>query len=306
MIAAGTQLIQKTTPANSDLAALWEYMGACTARGAASERTKAAYGAAIGLFLAWCHSHQLQPVAAQRRDIEDWRAARIAAGDAPGTVQLRLSAVRTLYKALARAGRVDSNPAEHVKSPKAKEATVDAVMRKIVFPDQMIIVLGKLGADARADRDRAILLTLYLLGLRVSEVQQLNWTDWHGDTLAFTAKGGLARELSLPEGLKVVLAKLRGDSTEPGPMFIGDGGRFTVRGIQKMVEARLRAGGQEGRSPHAMRHSCATAAAIAGSSAFAIQDQLGHASQRTTAIYTRVAGRFLEAPSLAVARGLGI
>ncbi len=256
--------------------------------------------------MAWCGGRGLDPIEAQRRDIEDWRAELNAAGAAPGTVQLRLSAVRTLYKALARAGRPGDNPAEYVKSPKPKEATVDAVMRKIVFPDQMLIVLAGLGADLRGDRDRAILLTLYVLGLRVSEAAGLDWADWGGDTLAFRAKGGLARELSVPEGLKAVYAKLRGCGTEPGPMFLGEGGRFTVRGIQKMVEARLRAGGLEGRSPHALRHSCATAAAIAGSSPFAIQDQLGHASQRTTAIYTRVAGRFLEAPSLAVARGLGI
>ncbi|MFA7662858.1 MAG: hypothetical protein WCX88_02985 [Patescibacteria group bacterium] len=45
---------------------------------------------------------------------------------------------------------------------------------------------------------------------------------------------------------------------------------------------------------------------MGGSSPYAIQDQLGHASQRTTAIYTRVAGRFLEAPSLVIARAMGI
>ncbi len=289
--------------------AFWSYLGACTARGAASERTKRAYGAAIGLFLAWCEGEGIDPVAARERDIEDWRAARMAAGDAPATMGLRLSAVQTLYKALKRAGRVAFNPAEHVKGPKGKEATVDAVMRKIVFPDQMIVVLGKLEADARGDRDRAILLTLYLLGLRLSEAAGLDWGDWGGDTIAFRAKGGLARELSVPEGLKAVLGKLRdgaGGVAAAGPMFMGDGGRFTVRGIQKMVVARLKAAGLAGRSPHALRHSCATVAAIAGSSAFAIQDQLGHASQRTTAIYTRVAGRFLEAPSMVVARGLGI
>lgn len=286
--------------------ALWEYVGACTARGAASARTKLAYGAAIRLFLDWCRGRTLDPRVAARRDIEDWRADRLAAGDAAGTVMLRLSAVRTLFKALCRAGKCVGNPAEYVKSPKPAELPVDAVMRKIVFPDQMVVVLGKLAADPRGARDRAILLTLYLLGLRVSEAAGLDWADWRGDTLTFRAKGGQARELSVPEALKAALVGLRGDMVEPGPMFMGDGGRFTVRGLQKMVAARLAAAGLARRSPHALRHSCATAAAIGGSSPFAIQDQLGHASQRTTAIYTRVAGRFLEAPSLVIARAMGI
>lgn len=243
---------------------------------------------------------------AERRDIEDWRAARLAAGDGPGTVMLRLSAVQTLYKALRRAGRCTGNPAEYVKSPKPKELPEDAVMRKIVFPDQMVVVLGKIGTDARGRRDRAILLILYLLGLRVSEAAGLDWGDWGGDTITFRAKGGLARELALPEAIKAALVELRGDAPATGPIFMGDGGRFTVRGLQKMVEVRLAAAGLAGRSPHALRHSCATVAAIGGSSPYAIQDQMGHASQRTTAIYTRVAGRFLEAPAMVVARAMGI
>lgn len=291
---------------NSNLDALWAYVGACTARGAASERTKAAYGAAINLYLEWCRGAGIEPVNARERDIEDWRASLVAAGASAGTVMLRLSAVRTLYKALCRAGRVEKNPAEHVKAPKPDELPVDAVMRKIVFPDQMVVVLGKLGDDYRGRRDRAILLTLYLLGLRVSELAGMDWEAVDGETVAFTAKGGLARKLGLPEALKAAFASLQAAGAAVGPMFIGEGGRMTVRGIQKMVVARLQAAGLGQRSPHALRHSCATVAAIGGSSPFAIQDQLGHASQRTTAIYTRVAGRFLEAPSLVVAKAMGI
>jgi site-specific recombinase XerC len=233
----------------------------------------------------------------------------LSAGAAAGSVMLRMSAVRTLYRALCRAGKCEKNPAEYVKSPKAEIAPVDAVMAQVVFPDQMVICLGKIADDYRGRRDRALLLVMYLLGLRVSEAAGLDWSDWKGDTLTFRAKGGLARELSVPEALKVALAALKEAGpgvAGTGPMVMGDGGRFTVRAIQAMVSVRLQAAGMAGRSPHALRHSCATAAAIGGSSPFAIQDQLGHASQRTTAIYTRVAGRFLEAPSLVVSRAMGI
>jgi len=286
--------------------ALWEYIGACTARGAASVRTKTAYSTAINIFLEWCRERSLAPRQVQMKDIEDWRGAMLAAGNSAGTVMLRLSAVRTLYKALRRAGGYTGNPAEYVKSPRPTITPVDAVMRKIVFPEQMLLVFGKLDDDSRGRRDRVILLTLYLLGLRVSEVAGLSWEDWKGDTLAFRAKGGLARELSVPEVLKLALASLRSMQPESGPMFIGAGGRLTVRGIQKMVGTRLNAVGLPRLSPHAMRHSCATVAAIGAASPYAIQDQLGHASQRSTALYTQVAGRFLEAPSKVVARALGM
>jgi site-specific recombinase XerD len=300
-----TQTMKILKPNNySDL--LWSYIGACTARGAAADRTRQAYGAAISRFIEWCSGRQLDPKAARREDIEDWRGEMLAEGARANTVMLRLSAVRTLYRAMSRAGLRADNPAEYVKSPRPETAAPDAVMRKLVFPDQMVAALGKMGTDYRALRDRAILLTLYLLGLRVSEVAGLDWADWDDNTLAFRAKGGQTRELGVPEALKTALATLKAASTLPGPMFIGEGTRLTVRAIQAMVGTRLAAGGMGGRSPHALRHSCATAAAIAGSSSYAIQDQLGHASQRTTAIYTRVAGRFLEAPSMAVARAMGI
>lgn len=295
-----------TATANDYTAALWEYIGACTARGAAAERTRQAYAHAINRFVEWCGGRGADPLTCRREDIENWRGDMAAAGAKAATIMLRLSAIRTLYRALMRAGKRSDNPAEYVKSPRPEVPAPDAVMRRLVFPDQMVAALGKMATDYRGQRDRAILLTLYLLGLRVSEVAGLDWQDWSGDTLAFLAKGGQRRELSVPEALKTALAELKATSQAPGPMFIGDGGRIAVRSIQAMVGARLRAGGMGGRSPHALRHSCATAAAIAGSSPYAIQDQLGHASQRTTAIYTRVAGRFLEAPSLAVARAMGI
>lgn len=294
------------------MAALWDYMGACTARGAASERTKAAYGAAIGLFLGWCQGRGLDPVDARERDIEDWRAHLLAEGAAAGTVMLRLSAVRTLYRALARADRVASNPAEYVKSPKPEAAPVDQAMRKHIMPEVFMAVLGKIEDDARGRRDRAMLLTMFLLGLRVSEVAGLDWADWKGETVSFRAKGGQARELALPEVVQAAFKSLQEGTPEAaGAMFTGDGGRFTVRGVQKMVAARLRAGGlvpagRGARSPHALRHSCGNNGAIAGCSPFAIQDQLGHSSQRTTGIYTRVAARYLGAPSMAIAKGMGI
>ena len=248
---------------------------------------------------------------AERRDIEDWRAAQAAGGAAPGSVMLRLSAIKTLYKALCRAGKCEKNPAEFVKSPKPAEMPVEAAMRKHIPFEAMRGVMAAIADDARGRRDLAAILVMYVMGLRVSEAVGLDWEAWGGDTLGFTAKGGQARELTVPEGLKTALARCKADGLGTGPMFLGAGWRLTVRGMQKMVHARLAAGGlgaagRGGRSPHALRHSCGNNGAIEGCSPYAIQDQLGHASQRTTGIYTRVAARFLEAPSIAIDKGMGI
>lgn len=299
-----------TTPATPALTdrdrALMDYIGACTARGAAADRTVAAYKYSIERFCTWCREAGLRPETARRADIEDWRGHMCAAGAAAATVMQRLAAVRTLYKALQRAGIRPDNPAEHVRAPRAEETPIERVVRKYVPPEAMVGVLAGCGADERGVRDRALLLVMYVLGLRVSEVQQLDWLDWGGDTLAFKAKGAQARILAVPEGVQAALAGLRVHGAGAGPIFCAGGARMSVRGIQKMVAVRLGHAGRAGLSPHALRHSCASASAASGATPYAIQDQMGHASLRTTSIYTRAAARFMEAPSLAVAKALGI
>jgi len=283
-----------------------DYLGACTARGSAAPGTEKVYLAAISLFLGFCNASRLNPRYASEQDIENWRHLMIVHGASANTVMVRLSAVRTLYKALARAGIREDNPALHVKSPRPKVLPVDKIMEKIIFPDQMIIILGKIENNFRGRRDRVILLVMYLLGLRVSEVAGLSWDDFKDDLLGFVSKGGQERKLSVPEALKAGLNELKTDLST-GPMFLGSkNGRLSVRGIQKMVEARLSAVGITKKGPHSFRHSCATVAAMNGVSPFAIQDHLGHSSQRTTAIYTRAAGRLMDAPSNAVARAINL
>jgi len=297
-------MINQTLPAiQSREGLVMAYIGMCTARGAASEHTKAAYKRAIERFCAWLGKN---PADATPEDVERWRESMLSGGARHRSVMLRLSAIRTMYKALCRKGICERSPAEYVKAPGPEVSAVDGVMKNLVFPDQMIVVLGKIEDSPAGRRDRALLVILYLLGLRVSEAAGLDWADFKGETVTFRAKGGQERELALPEGLKTLLEGLRPSLEAAGPVFMGDGGRFTVRGIQKMVESRMRAAGLLGRSPHCLRHSCATVAAIAGASPYAIQDQLGHASQKTTSIYTQVAGRFLEAPSRMVAKAIGI
>ena len=287
-------------------AVIMEYIGQCTARGAASEKTKIAYLNAIKTFLVWCNSIDVLPADVNIKDVERWRHVLKTAGLSSGTIMLRLAAVRTLFKAMIRAGLRSDNPAADVKSPKPEKKPIDIVVANFIPPDEMIMILGKLTADPRGVRDRVIFLVLYLLGLRVAEVAGLDWRDFNDDMLTFRSKGGYERSLGVPNALKLALNDLKTDLSS-GPMFFGfKSGRLSIRGIQKMVSSRMAAAGLRIRPVHAFRHSCATVAAMAGVSPYAIQDQLGHASLKTTSIYTRAAGRFMDAPSKAVAMATGL
>jgi site-specific recombinase XerD len=77
----------------------------------------------------------------------------------------------------------------------------------------------------------------------------------------------------------------------PGPR---PGRHLSARSVQKVVErARLRTGIQKHFSVHVLRHSFGTHLLEAGTDLRYIQELLGHASPRTTQIYTQVSKRQL-------------
>ena len=116
-------------------------------------------------------------------------------------------------------------------------------------------------------RDRLVLLTLALTGLRRSELIALNWADviTNGEQpsmLIRGAKGGRPRRQPLPPALAAELRAWRAERVaEPGdPVFCGlAGGRLQatiLTGI--IVRARERAGLSKHVTAHTLRHTAAT------------------------------------------------
>jgi integrase/recombinase XerD len=150
-------------------------------------------------------------------------------------------------------------------------------------------------------RDRAALLTIYAAGLRVSEALHLKPEDIDSDRMLIhvrQAKGRKDRMVMLSprllEELRLYVQWARPhhwlfpgtDPTQP----------LCNRTLQRTCRlSGERAGITKRVTPHVLRHSFATHLLDAGTDLRVIQTLLGHRSLTTTAIYTHVSTRRLQA-----------
>lgn len=148
-------------------------------------------------------------------------------------------------------------------------------------------------------KHRALLMLLYSAGLRVGEVVRLRTDDIDARRMLIrvrSAKGRKDRYTLLSaralEAVQEYIAQYQ-PSTWLFPGAIPSR-PLAARTAQRIVEqARAKAGISVQASPHTLRHSFATHLLEAGTDLRFIQELLGHASSRTTEIYTHVSRRHI-------------
>jgi integrase/recombinase XerC len=220
------------------------------------------------------------------------RMSRSGLGKA--SIARKLSAVRSFLNHAEREGRIKSNPARGVPTPRVPKG-----LPRDLTVDETFNLLDHIeGDDLAAVRDTALLELLYASGLRVGELVALNLEDVDlGDGIVrVLGKGN--KERLVPFGAKAVRAlrrwndrcrELRAKSHEVAVFLNLRGGRLTDRSVRRILNRRLREAAIRARvSPHALRHSFATHLLGAGADLRAIQELLGHASLSTTQRYTHV------------------
>ncbi len=240
---------------------------------------------------------QLNPEADafDRYEMHDYLAGRLKQGIARRSIQRAQAALRGWCKYLHARGHIESNPAARL-SPVKQEKPLPTVLSE----KEMNEAIEAVGLESPAScRDRLILELLYDNGLRLSELASLNVTDLQGDTLRVMGKGRKERLLPMSRSvqrvfkrwlpLRSLLLKEKAITGEKALLLNLRGGRLGPRGIQKLVEARLRAVCNHKKlSPHVLRHSFATHLLDRGAELRVVQELLGHASLSTTQVYTHI------------------
>ena len=196
---------------------------------------------------------------------------------ATSTQHRKLSTVKSLFSYAHRVGYIYLDPTAALRLPKppteraSKLLSVEAV--------RAIIAAAKLG------RDRLICRTLYILGLRESELIALKAMNIHptatGHSVTIQGKGDKSRTLAVPDKLA---ADLIGHRAE-GPVFqtVRDN-PMAASDIYRLIK---KAGDLAGYrvTPHLLRHAHASHALDAGASLAVVRDGLGHSSLQTTSVY---------------------
>lgn len=223
-------------------------------------------------------------------DVQAYQTALSRTDLAVSSQARAIAAIKSLFTfAHQKTGLLGVNPAGAVGIPKVKDALAERIL-----PEWVVHTM--IGLE-QSPRNRAILKLLYIAGLRVSELTQLEWRSLQprevGGQVLVYGKGSKTRAIKLPVNLWQDLQSLRGEAAVGEPIFTSrkKKGHLTEVQVNRIVKAAaLRVPGLEPEvaasvSPHWLRHAHASHAMDKGAPVHLVKDTLGHASVATTGRY---------------------
>ena len=210
------------------------------------------------------------------------------------SIARNLSALRSYYNYLLKKNIVNTNIFKLVSSPK-REKKLPNYLQYNEFES----ILNSCGNDNLGIRNRAIVELLLASGLRVSELVniKLNDLDFNEKSIRVIGKGKKERIVYFGDyALKSLNEYLQGSreyllkGKNNDYLFVNHlGDRITTRGITDILDRLLELTAIEKKvSPHTFRHSFATMLLNEGANTKVVQELLGHASMKTTSIYTHL------------------
>jgi len=268
----------------------------------ASTNTITAYRRGLTAFTTWLDATGVALGDVTPMDVETFKGDLLARY-APGTVNLRLTAVRSFYRYVVTLGRLAVNPAREVKGAKRSNSKVHK--RDALTGSEVRGVLDAPDTGTLAGvRDKAIVALMAFCGLRSVEIHRADIGDLRtrGDRLTLDVQGKGRKEKD-----EYVVIPMRAEGTirawlrhrltfknagANDALFISLSNRrkcerLTLRGIRWIVKQHYGAAGVVGakKSTHSLRHSAITNAIRKGATPMQVQSMARHASYDTTLGY---------------------
>lgn len=208
-----------------------------------------------------------------------------------------IASLRTFFKYLNDNNITDNTAIFKVNKPKSPRSLPKAMEVKDVMA--LIDATSQISeAIWQQKRDFALLLMIFSAGLRINEALSLLVSDLydHGNRDFLYIKGKGNKQRIVPLLLKVKSAI--DDYMQVLPfhligtdyIFVSNRGkRYSARAVQKKIAiVRNSIGLPSSVTPHALRHSCATALLAHSGDIVKVKHLLGHSRLSTTQIYTHI------------------
>ena len=260
-----------------------------------SKNTVEAYRRDVGRYLRFLADSGVCERSCAEGHVSGYVRSLDCAGLEATSIARNLSAVKMYHRFLVGEGISQSEPSEGVSPPKTRRG-LPSVLN--IFEVERLLEQPDLG-EPLGIRDRALMETLYAVGVRASEAITLRCGDLLLDSEIVRVIGKGNKERVVPIGataaeyvilyLREVRPRLVKPQSEDVLYLNWRGRNLTRMGVWKMLKRYSRqAGIQKAVSPHTLRHSFATHLLEGGADLRAVQEMLGHADISTTQIYTHL------------------
>lgn len=256
-----------------------------------SAHTLKAYQRDLDEFLALTRALPLESL--EKHHIRGFAARLHGRGLEGRSIARQLSAWRGLYRWLGRFQGWKSNPVEGVRAPRTPH-----LLPRALSPDQAQAMLDASPDDALEIRDLAMFELFYSSGLRLAELSGLDLgggLDLAGGEVTVTGKRNKTRIVPVGAPARAALMRwleVRTTLAAPGEcaLFVSQRGTRLSEGMigRRMQRWTLKHGLGVHVHPHMLRHSFASHLLQSSGDLRAVQELLGHASIRSTQVYTHL------------------
>ena len=274
-------------------ALLREYNGYLRLQRGLSANTAEAYRRDVEKLTAWLAAEHTPLREVTYPALEQFTAALFELGIAETTRKRIVSGIKSFFHFLRISDFIAEDPSLLLETPRP-----GLHLPEVLTLSEIDALIAAIDPDsAEADRNRAIMETLYGCGLRVSELTNLEIgrINFAEGFITVLGKGSKERIVPMsPVAADRIQEYLHGSRTEvkikpgeEGILFLNRRGHRLTRQMIFTIVRRLAeaAGVTKTISPHTMRHSFATHLLEGGANLLSIQQMLGHESVATTEIY---------------------
>ena len=289
------KLDEKTINKEKEALIIRKYQQYLKLEKALSANTLDAYLTDLDKLLRFLKAENIDMLSVTLDDLQRFAAGLHDIGIHPRSQARIMSGIKSFFHFLIMADYREDDPSELLEGPK-----IGFKLPEVLTVEEIDTIIATVDMSKKeAQRNRAILETLYSCGLRVSELCNLKLSELYFDEgfIKVEGKGSKQRLVPIsPRAIKEIkywlldrnLGKIKKGFEDY--VFLARWGNSISRIMvfHLIKEMAAKAGITKNISPHTFRHSFATHLLEGGANLRAIQCMLGHESIATTEIYTHI------------------